>query len=338
MKGYKAFEPDWTCKGFQYEVGKTYRTDREIKCCVWGFHFSEQLVNCFHYYAFDLQNRIAEVDAIGKIDRLDDVCCTDAIRIVRELSWEEVLKLVNCGVNNTGLRNCGDENSGYWNTGSRNSGSHNSGFDNYGDYNSGCSNFGDCNTGNHNSGSCNSGGYNFGNLNTGDCNSGRWNSGSYNSGNKNTNSQNTGDFNSGCYNTGNWNSGKFNSGDYNSGDWNYGDRNVGVFNTISPTINMFDAPSDWTWGRWYNSKARLIMQSAPTDYVIWVDSSDMSENEKQDHPEYKATGGYLRHVNDSIHRQEWWDMLSNNDKNTVMSLPNFDADKFEKCTGIRIAK
>lgn len=27
MKAYKGFNPDMTCRGFQYEEGKTYETD-----------------------------------------------------------------------------------------------------------------------------------------------------------------------------------------------------------------------------------------------------------------------------------------------------------------------
>ena len=40
MEGYKVFEPDWTCKGFQYEVGKTFEEDVTPSCCNRGFHFA----------------------------------------------------------------------------------------------------------------------------------------------------------------------------------------------------------------------------------------------------------------------------------------------------------
>lgn len=33
IKGYKVFNPDWTCRGFQYEVGKTFKHDGNIKMC-----------------------------------------------------------------------------------------------------------------------------------------------------------------------------------------------------------------------------------------------------------------------------------------------------------------
>ena len=33
IKGYKVFNHDWTCRGFQYEVGKTFKHDGNIEMC-----------------------------------------------------------------------------------------------------------------------------------------------------------------------------------------------------------------------------------------------------------------------------------------------------------------
>ena len=49
MKAYKGFNPDMTCRGFQYEEGKTYETDK-AKLCNEGFHACEDPVDCFYYY------------------------------------------------------------------------------------------------------------------------------------------------------------------------------------------------------------------------------------------------------------------------------------------------
>lgn len=68
MEGYKVFEPDWTCRGFQYEVGKTFEEDVTPSCCNRGFHFCKELKDCFNYYPFNPDNKVAKVMALGEID------------------------------------------------------------------------------------------------------------------------------------------------------------------------------------------------------------------------------------------------------------------------------
>ena len=50
MKAYKGFNKDMTCRGFKYEEGKEYETDK-AKLCSSGFHACEAPIDCFHYYA-----------------------------------------------------------------------------------------------------------------------------------------------------------------------------------------------------------------------------------------------------------------------------------------------
>ena len=154
VKGYKAFNDDWTCRDFQYEVGKEYTMPESPKCCERGFHFCLKAVDCFSYYNFNPNNKVAEVEAFGDIDYHDDdsKACTNGIRIVRELTWGEVLELVNTGTGCSGMRNSGD-----WNSGNGNSG----------DWNSGNWNSGNGNSGNRNSGDWNSGDWNYTNFSAG---------------------------------------------------------------------------------------------------------------------------------------------------------------------------
>ena len=151
MIGYKVFNRDWTCRGFQYEVGKTYETEEEPICCRRGFHFCDKLVNCFNYYTFDSNNKVAIVEILGDVDISGDKSCTNKLHILKELTWYEVLEMVNTGDCNTGNRNTGNCNTGDYNTG---------------DYNTGYRNTGYCNTGNYNTGCCNTGNYNTGCFNT----------------------------------------------------------------------------------------------------------------------------------------------------------------------------
>ena len=169
VQGFKVFNPDWTCRGFQYEVGKTYEMSDSPICCTRGFHFCTKAADCFNYYSFNPENKVAEVVALGEVDSENDdtKCCTNKIQIVREIPWDEVLRIVNTGKDCTGLCNTGDCNTGNRNTGDCNTG----------DWNTGNRNTGDCNTGNRNTGDCNTGDCNTGNRNTGD-----WNKSSFNTG------------------------------------------------------------------------------------------------------------------------------------------------------------
>ena len=137
IKGYKVFNPDWTCRGYQYEVGKTFKHDGNIEMCGAGFHFCQKISDCFNYYGFNSNNKVAEVEAIGLVETNDDKSVTDEITIVRELTWHEVLDLANTGHDCTGNWNSGDCNSGDRNSGDRNSGNCNSGNWNSTDFSTG---------------------------------------------------------------------------------------------------------------------------------------------------------------------------------------------------------
>jgi hypothetical protein len=100
---------------------------------------------------------------------------------------------------------------------------------------------------------------------------------------------------------------------------------------------MFDKDSNWTIDDLYKSKAYHIMRKCPMSSTDFVHEDDMSEEEKKNHPEYKTLGGYTKIITVTVeNKQKWWDNLSDSDKQEVMSLPNFDADKFYQCTGIKV--
>ena len=48
MKGYKAFNNDMTCRGFQYKVGKTYEMAKKPIPCKQGFHFCKSIADYFN--------------------------------------------------------------------------------------------------------------------------------------------------------------------------------------------------------------------------------------------------------------------------------------------------
>ena len=173
VKGFKVFNPDWTCRSKKYGCPGRFEEDVTPSACNVGMHFCKKAADCFNYYSFDSNNKVAEVVAYGEISEDGDKCATNKLEVVREIPWSELLDLVNTGKGCAGL--C---NSGNWNSGDRNSGNCNSGDCNSGDWNSG----------NWNSGDRNSGDRNSGNRNSGDCNSGDWNKCSFSNGCFNTES------------------------------------------------------------------------------------------------------------------------------------------------------
>ena len=291
VHGFKVFRPDWTCDptGYnpkQYTCPGKFEEEGELDVCGHGMHFCQTAADCFNYYSFNSENKVAEVIAYGEVRTEGDKSCTDKLEIVREIPWDEVLRIVNLGKNCTGRCNTGDCNTG------------------------------DCNTGDCNTGDCNTGDWNTGDCNTGDCNTGDWN---------------TGD----C-NTGDWNTGDWNTGDCNTGDWNKSSFNTGCFNTVEQKIMLFNKPSDMTYRDWYESDARWLLNQIPKDVVEWIYSEDMTDEEKAEHLTHETTGGYLKVLDESECGQLWWGSLSDRQKNIIKAIPNFDAEIFFQCTGIRV--
>ena len=270
IKGFKVFNPDWTCSPNgntkQYTCPGKFEEDVTPIRCGQGMHFCKVAADCFNYYSFNPDNHVAEVAAYGEVVEEGDKCATNKLEIIREIPWAELLEMVNTGKGCAGLCNSGD-----WNSGNRNSGD--------------------------------------------------WNSGNRNSGNRNS---------------GDWNSGDWNSGDWNSGDWNNTNFSNGCFNTVEPTIHLFNKPSSWTYRDWLNSEARYLMNQIQGDILEWVYLSDMTDEEKAEHPEAETTGGYLKELDNSECAVIWWRSLNQRQKNVIMAIPNFDKAIFKEITGIDV--
>ena len=317
LKGYKGFDKDLKCRDFQYEVGKEYKHDGNIELCNEGFHFCKNVMDIHGYY--DLQEdetRVCEILASGNVIEGEDKCVTDTIKIVRELSKEEIEEMKNVGKGNTGVGNTGYWNTGYMNTGNRNTGNRNTGNRNTGDRNTGYWNTGDRNTGYMNTGNMNTG-----NRNTGDWNTGYWNTGDWNTGDWNTGNRNTGDRNTGDWNTGDW----------NTGDWNTTDRATGCFCTEKQPMKFFDKKSNMTWEQWRDSTAYYILMRIPKS--VWVDWEDMTEEEQEQNPKAKTTGGFMRELDLKEEAEKWWADLNDEEKEIIRAIPNFNRTKFRKIMG-----
>jgi hypothetical protein len=85
VKAYKAFKPDWTCQGFQYEVGKEYVHTGTVKPCSSGFHACENPLDVLNYYDL-IESKFAEVELSGVIVKEKDKSCAEKIKIIKEIS------------------------------------------------------------------------------------------------------------------------------------------------------------------------------------------------------------------------------------------------------------
>lgn len=72
MKAYKGFNKDMTCRGFQFEEGKTYEHEGEVKLCESGFHACEDPLDIFGYYApSGSEFHVVELEGVSD-ERKDD--------------------------------------------------------------------------------------------------------------------------------------------------------------------------------------------------------------------------------------------------------------------------
>lgn len=96
ITSYKGFDKNMKCRGFQYEVGKEYEMDGEVKCCNQGFHACKSPLEVWDYYDM-LDSRYAEVEQSGKIDAGENSTkiCSSHIKIKAEL---ELAGIINIGV------------------------------------------------------------------------------------------------------------------------------------------------------------------------------------------------------------------------------------------------
>jgi len=232
----KGFDKDLKCRGFQFEIGKTYKselygTDKPLVICEKGaFHFCKNIQQVHDYYSCNSTNRYCEIKPLGRIVESNDKMASDKIKIVREIVGDELNTLLGKINGNTGLFNTGHSNTGDYNTGDYNTGYRNTGYRNTGYYN------------------------------TGHYNTDHGNTGLFNTGHGNTGNDNTGHFNTGHFNTGHFNTGLFNSCDYSNG----------VFCTKEPTIKIFDIDSKMTMSE-FDSKYRHAIDSSSFELTEWKD-------------------------------------------------------------------
>ena len=92
---YKGFGSDWKCRGYQYEIGKTYEHKGRVEACESGFHSCENPLDVLAYYDISSGSKYALVKASGEISKDDDSdtkIASSKITIEVELNIHELLK------------------------------------------------------------------------------------------------------------------------------------------------------------------------------------------------------------------------------------------------------
>lgn len=153
-----------------------------------------------------------------------------------------------------------------------------------------------------------------------------------NTGYRSTGYYSTGNDSTGYYSTGNCSTGNWSTGHWSTGDWSISNYSVGHFSTedYSP-YGAFNKPC--TKEIWDNSKKPFFIYF---DLTKWIRSIDMTDKEKEENKSHITTGGYLKVYE---YKEAWqiaWDSATDEDKELLYKLPNFDADVFKEISGIDV--
>ena len=93
MKAYKGFNKDFTCRGFQFEVGKEYE-EKEAVLCNKGFHACTNPLDVLNYYN-DVEGKYCEVELedIAEGKEIDSKVCGKRIKINAEIGFAGLFKM-----------------------------------------------------------------------------------------------------------------------------------------------------------------------------------------------------------------------------------------------------
>jgi hypothetical protein len=142
----------------------------------------------------------------------------------------------------------------------------------------------------------------------------------------------TGDFSTGDFSTGDCSTGYRSTGYRSTGDFSISNYSTGYFSTIDYSgFGAFDKPC--TPEEWAKAEKPNFIYF---DLTEWIDEEEMTAKEKEEHPEYETTNGYLKVYG---YKEAWrkaWKGATKEDKELLYKLPNFDKEVFKKISGIDV--
>ena len=97
IKGFKCLDKDMKAvngDGMQYELNKEYSIDDEITITNKGYHFCDNIKDAMIQY-YDVPNfRVFECEANERILNKENLYCSSNIKLIRELSKEEIIQYI----------------------------------------------------------------------------------------------------------------------------------------------------------------------------------------------------------------------------------------------------
>lgn len=119
-----------------------------------------------------------------------------------------------------------------------------------------------------------------------------------------------------------------------TGNWSTSNYSTGHFSTIDYSeFGAFNKPCSLE--TWQKAIKPTFLYFNLTE---WVYTEDMTDQEKQNAPNYKTLHGYLKIYS---YKEAWlkaWEEAAEKDKKLLYKLPNFDAEVFKKISGIDVTE
>ena len=93
IPGFKGFDENMQCRGFQYQEGNTYHEEGNIEACQSGFHFCKYPLDVFSYYS-PAKNRFCNVEGFGKVsnDTSDTKVAVSDLKVKAEIGISGLVK------------------------------------------------------------------------------------------------------------------------------------------------------------------------------------------------------------------------------------------------------
>ena len=92
ITGFKGFDKDLKCRGYQFEVGKEFKEEK-ARLCNSGFHFCENPFDVFGYYnPSDSRYCTVEAKEVSDETESDSKRCSKTIKLKAEIGLQGIIK------------------------------------------------------------------------------------------------------------------------------------------------------------------------------------------------------------------------------------------------------